>query len=131
MIKAIRRVFVIINFKALFVTIAAVASTYLCQRYGLKADLPLTLIATAVIFPIVFSISGAYKRREVALGYYGSIKAHGRAVFFAARDWLENPGEDVLNEAKQRLGDLLKTIRQLLVDPIENMMKSSGANICV
>lgn len=121
MIKAIRRVFVIIDLKALIVTIAAVASTYLCQRYGLKADLPLTLIATAVIFPIVFSISGAYKRRETALAYYGSIKAHGRAIFFAARDWLDNPGKDVLYEAKQRMGDLLTAIRQLLMDPTETM----------
>jgi hypothetical protein len=48
------------------VAATAVASTYLCGRFGLLAEFPLTLIATAVVFPIVFSIGGAYKRREAA-----------------------------------------------------------------
>jgi hypothetical protein len=91
MIKTLRRFSLIINLKALLVTLAAVLSTYLCKRYGLAANLPLTLVATAVIFPIVFSISGAYKRRENALHQYGALKAHAKAIFFAVRDWLEDP----------------------------------------
>ena len=37
---------------ALIVTVLAVISTYLCRRYVLVADFPLTLLATAVVFPI-------------------------------------------------------------------------------
>ena len=65
--KVIKTVLMIINRKTLVITLLAIASTYFCRRYNFIADFPLTLIATAVIFPIVFSISGAYKRREVAL----------------------------------------------------------------
>ncbi len=78
--KKLRQVLIIINFKTVIITVLAVVSTYLCRRFGVIADFPMTLIATAVVFPIVFSISGAYKRRENALAKYSSIKAHGRAI---------------------------------------------------
>lgn len=114
MAKLLRRVFLIINLKALLVTAAALASTYLCRRYGLQADLPLTLVATAVVFPIVFSISGAYKRRENALHHYGSLKAHGRALFFAVRDWLDDPDAALLERARRQVGGLMESCRTLL-----------------
>jgi hypothetical protein len=98
-----------------------VGSTYLCDRFQLTTELPLTLIATAVIFPIVFSISGAYKRREHALAEYGSIKAHGRAIYFVTRDWLDNPGDEVLQKSKQLLGDFLLACRELFMKPIDQM----------
>ena len=78
---------IIITRKTIIVTALAVLSTYLCRRFGLIADFPMTLVATAVVFPIVFSIGGAYKRRENALARYGSLKAHGRAIYLATRDW--------------------------------------------
>ncbi|MCP4641279.1 MAG: hypothetical protein GY851_12630 [bacterium] len=124
--ETIRRFVVIINGKALLVTIAAVLSTALCERFGLIADLPLTLIATAVVFPLVFSISGAYKRRENALTYYSSIKAHGKAIFFATRDWLEDPDEETLRKARELLGDVVRACRTLFVEPIESMPKNEA-----
>jgi hypothetical protein len=108
MVASIRTIFLILNLKTLIVATFAVASTYRCRRYGLIADFPLTLIATAVVFPIVFSISGAYKRRECALDEYGSMKAHGRAIYFASRDWLEQSAPARLDKVSQEPGDLLK-----------------------
>ncbi|MHC4216214.1 MAG: hypothetical protein ACYSWP_22915, partial [Planctomycetota bacterium] len=119
--KVIKTVLMIINRKTLVITILAIASTYLCRRYNFTADFPLTLIATAVIFPIVFSISGAYKRREVALREYGNIKAHGRALYFAARDWLEESDADTQNQIKDLLGTLLADSRRLFAVPISEM----------
>ena len=84
--KKIKQILILINLKTIVVTSLAVASTYLCRRFDITADFPMTLIATAVVFPIVFSIGGAYKRRENALTKYSSIKAHGRAIYFATRD---------------------------------------------
>ena len=86
--RYLRRLAVVVNGKAVILSALAVGSMLVCRRYDLTADFPLTLIATADIFPIVFSIGGAYKRREAALDKYGGIKAHGRAIYFAARDWL-------------------------------------------
>ena len=76
----------IFTYNTLIVVILSVISTYVCIYYELYADFPLTLIGIAVVFPIVFSIGGAYARREKALNYYGGLKAYGRATFFASRD---------------------------------------------
>jgi hypothetical protein len=52
----------------------AVASTYICLYFELYADFSLALIGIAVVFPIVFSINSAYKRREVALNHYATLR---------------------------------------------------------
>ena len=65
--KWLKSLRLIIGVHTLVITLLAVASTWLCLRYEIIANFPLTLIGTAIIFPIVFSISGAYKRRESAL----------------------------------------------------------------
>jgi len=112
---------ILVNRKAFIVAGLAVLSTALCLRYGVTADFPLTLIAIAIVFPIVFSIGGAYKRREAALDDYASLKAHGRAIYFAARDWPETTDAATLTEARKRLGNLLGACRTLFTQPPETM----------
>ena len=65
---------------SLIIGLLSCLSTFICLYYKLYADFSLTLIGIAVVFPIVFSINGAYKRREVALNLYGTLKAHGRSL---------------------------------------------------
>ncbi|MDP6358961.1 MAG: hypothetical protein QF473_27830 [Planctomycetota bacterium] len=84
------------------------------------ADYPLTLIATAIISPIVFSINGACKRREVALGKYSASKAQGKAIYFATRDWLEEPSQETLDKTRTLLGNLLYACKNLFSNGIEN-----------
>ena len=121
--KKLKQILIIINLKTIIITILAVVSTYLCRRFGITANFPMTLIATAVVFPIVFSISGAYKRRENALAKYSSIKAHGRAIYFAARDWLENTDDEIQGRVRNLLGDLLVACRSLFLKPPEEMQE--------
>jgi len=125
--KSLKQILVIINLKTLIVTVLAVLSTWLCRRYEFTAQFPMTLIATAVVFPIVFSIGGAYKRREQALTRYSSIKAHGRAIYFAARDWIDDTDEDLLGRARELLGELLDSVRHLLAHPVEEMEENEAA----
>ena len=56
----------IIDRQTLGVTVLAMLSTYLCLELGLVIDLPLELVGIA----IVFSISGAFQRRETALAEF-------------------------------------------------------------
>ncbi len=102
--KFLKSMLLIFNFKSIIVILLAMASTYACILFDYKANFPLTLVGIAVVFPIVFSISGAYKRREDALKLYGTIKAHGRALYFASRDWV--PDED--DKYQEKLKELLK-----------------------
>jgi hypothetical protein len=104
-----------------FVMALALASTHLCLRFQIEAELPLALVATAIIFPIVFSIGGAYKRRENALGAYGSMKAHGRVIYFAARDWIAEPDPLLLKQVREGLLALFSAAREFFEAPLEEM----------
>lgn len=119
--KTLKKVAIIINLKTVIITAFAVLSTYVCGRFNVSAEFPMALIATAVVFPIVFSIGGAYKRRENALTKYSSIKAHGRAIYFASRDWLEKTDDEVQGKAKQLMGELLIACRTLFACPVSEM----------
>ncbi|MDH5398357.1 MAG: hypothetical protein OEX02_09435 [Cyclobacteriaceae bacterium] len=86
--KIFRSLYLIINYKTFIVTILASASTWLCDYYDIKADFPLTLIGIAIVFPVVFSIDSAFKRRERTLALLGDFKAHLVSIFLATRDWI-------------------------------------------
>ena len=108
-------------------SLLAVISTWLSIEFDLLADYPLTIISTAIIFPIVFSIGGAYKRREVALDEYGSIKAHGRALYFAVSDWLENPPQELKDELKTHLQKLLNSCKHVFNNPVNELEENEKA----
>ncbi len=91
------------------------------------ADYPLTLFATAIIFPIVFSINGAYKRREIALMKYSSLKAHAKAIYFVTRDCLEKPTDATLKEAKDTIRGLFLAYQNLLVNRVCDVRKNEEA----
>jgi hypothetical protein len=126
-LRQLKRVTAIINLKSLAVAGLAVLSMLVCRRYGLEAGFPLTLVATAVVFPIVFSINGAYKRREAALVDYGEIKAHGRAIYFAARDWLAERDPALEAEFRELLGGFLRDCRDLFTHPVAEMEAAERA----
>lgn len=111
----------ILNGKSLLIVLLAMLSTFICLKAGIAADFPLTMISTAIVFPIVFSIGHAYKRRENALDDYGTIKAHGRAIYFAARDWLPERDEDRLRHIERVLADLLHGCRDMFKGSINEM----------
>jgi hypothetical protein len=90
--KTLRNFIRIIDGHTITVTILAVASTFLCGRVGMAADIPTGLIGIAIIFPIVFSINAAYRRREEALKSFASLKSHSCCHLLCtqglgAREW--------------------------------------------
>ncbi|MGP1353300.1 MAG: hypothetical protein ACTS1Z_08250 [Parasphingopyxis sp.] len=114
----------VIDMRSLLVAGLAVLSTWFCLRYGITGNFPLTLIATAIVFPIVFAIGHAFKRREKALDDYGIIKAHGRALYFAARDWMPKRDDSLLRDIERTLGTLLVAIRDMLKSPVSDLEQS-------
>jgi len=81
----------VVNLQSLIVAGLSVSITLLCRHFGIVADIPTSLIGIAVVFPIVFSIQAAYRRREEGLRFFSSMKSHAMALFFAHRDWLPKP----------------------------------------
>lgn len=118
-VQTLRTLSQVVNLKSLLISALAVLSTWLCLRLDIVADFPLTLIATAIVFPLVFSISTAYTRREKALEEYGSIKAHGRALYLAARDWAVNSPRARRDSVKATLKELLLACRDMFTNPVQ------------
>jgi len=127
--KFLKSLKLIFNLKSLIVIIFAGASTWACIHYDYKANFPLTLVGIAVVFPIVFSISGAYKRREDALKLYGSIKAHGRALYFASRDWVPDADDKYQEKMKGLLSELFSGLRAYFQTNAPDEMLEKEKNI--
>lgn len=77
----------IVDYQTWLITGLSLFVVFLCRQLEFIVDLPTTLIGIAVVFPLVFSINSAYRRREDALRAFASLKAHGMALVYAHREW--------------------------------------------
>lgn len=125
--RYLKRVLLIVDHRTLLVTMLSVFGTYLCLHYKWVANFPLTLIATAIVFPIVFSIGSAYKRRETALQNYGEIKANGYSIYLATRDWLVPAQPQSQEKVRVLLHETMDHIRHMLIEPVESLRSNEIA----
>lgn len=109
--KVLRSLYLIINYKTFIVTILAIASTWVCNHYGIKAEFPLTVIGIAIVFPVVFSIDSAYKRREKALAMLADFKAHLLSIYYGSRDWLDAEDKVFKARVKEHLQGIYDSLR--------------------
>ncbi len=91
----------------------AVLSTLLCSYYSLQADFPLTIIGIAIVFPVVFSIDSAYKRRERTLMLLSDFKAHVNAIFMASQQWIAPANKEIEHEVKNDLISVFEALKHL------------------
>lgn len=127
MMGGLSGIFLIVNFKSVWLSALAVLSTYLSIYHGITAEFPLTLVLTAVVFPIVFSIDAAYKRREAALDHYADIKAHVKALYLAVRDWQDTATETDIAQCKSLLMKFFESSRVLFTSPVSAMRENEKA----
>jgi len=103
-VKTIKDFIRILDRHTFLITILSLLSTGLCRYFDFRVDIPTELIGIAVIFPLVFSISGAYKQREDVLAAFASLRAHAIALYYAHRDW---PRETTLKKSGSKLVERL------------------------
>lgn len=109
----LRQFFRIFDFQVLLISVLAVIATHYCIAYSIHSDLPSSLVAVAIVFPIVFSIGAAYQRREEALQSLASLRAGIASIYFAHRDWIKN-GESHAERAREMGMRLYDSIREAL-----------------
>lgn len=112
--RVLRSFFLIINYKTLIVTALSLLATYICVENKWYADFPVMLVSVAIVFPVVFSIDSAYKRRENALKHLSDFKSHAIAIYFAARDWQTAEAHDLKDKIKVLLREMFITTREML-----------------
>ncbi len=107
--KTLKNFLKIVDHHTLIITALAFLTTFIARKLGILFEIPTNLIGIAIIFPIVFSISGAYRRRENALQQFATIKGHAAALYYAHRDWLP---QDLDGIHSQRGADLVHELLQ-------------------
>ena len=122
--KRLQRIFLILDLQTLIISSLAVASTAICIHFKYEADFPLTLVATSIVFPIVFSIGGAYKRREAALKEYAAIKGYLRAIYFVSRDWLDQPKQENVDQMRDIIQDFFNNFRTMFTGATSELRKN-------
>lgn len=116
-----QRLIFIINKRTLLVGTLAIVSTWLCDTYDIRANFSVTFLLTAVIFPVVFSIHSAYERREKALKEYAVLKANGRSMYLALRDWPDKSRDKSLATLRGLLQEFMENFVRLITDDHANL----------
>jgi predicted membrane chloride channel (bestrophin family) len=106
MVKILRDFLRIISLQTFVIIALSLAATAVCIWQEIYIELPTALIAIAIVFPIVFSINAAYRRREEALNHFASLKGNAVSLFYAHRDWL--PKENHVH--KERMKTLIERL---------------------
>ncbi|MBT8325668.1 MAG: hypothetical protein KJO96_10245 [Winogradskyella sp.] len=57
------------------VLVLSVVITYACYLFNVRFNIDLTLLSIAIIFPLVFSIRGSFRRRENAMEHLSEFKS--------------------------------------------------------
>lgn len=126
--KTLRSIYLIINYKTIIVTVLSLISTWLCMRYNIVADFPLTLVGIAIVFPVVFSIDSAYDRRERALQQLADFEAHLTALNIATRDWMNIEDKEFVGRFKDNLVELYASLRDFFVGEDHDNSKEALIN---
>lgn len=100
--------------------LVSLGSAHACITYNVKAEFPFYLISIAIVFPIVFSIDSAYKRREHALQFYADLKGHALSLYLAIREWGDVYDKNLSTEYRKDIGELFHMISATFMkDPKE------------
>jgi len=108
------RYLIIINFRTLITLLLSVMVPFIAYEFEVVYNIDLTLMSIAIIFPLVFTIRGAFRRREKALEHLSRFRASLRTVesFFLASkmsDELKSESERKIQELNDALFNHLNT----------------------
>lgn len=95
--------------------IISIVVTYLSIHFNLGYNVDLTLLSIAIVFPLVFNIRGAFRRREKALQHLSQFRAALKTTYFYLQMSVSLPDED-----KKKLEDILEKISDETVIHLRN-----------
>ena len=109
--KTLRNFLYIVELNTLVVPMLSMICTFLCRKINFIFEIPTNLVGIAVIFPLVFSIASAYKRREQALRSFALLKSSLASLHLAYRNCLDMDG----NHTKEH-AHMVQNLLESLVD---------------
>ena len=109
------RYLIIINHRTLLTLILSILMPLLAYYFEVIYNIDLTLLSIAIIFPLVFTIRGAFRRREKALEHLSRFRASLKTVINIFQSSAKIPQEEkdratlILHAVGNNLFDHLKT----------------------
>ena len=100
------RYLTILNYRTLFALLISFLIPFVAYKYEIIYDIDLTLISIAIIFPLVFTIRGAFRRREKALEHLSLFRASLQTV------------QNIISSSKLESEDIKQVIT--LIDKVNN-----------
>jgi len=101
----------IFDWSAVVVVCLSIGLTVLCMRQAWATDMPLTLLAAGIVFPISFLIANAASRRERTLLDVASLKASLVCFYSITRDW-----NSAFTHSKRNYANDCRAIMRALVE---------------
>ena len=107
--------FSIINRRTLITLLISIIVPFVCFQNEIVYNVDLTLISIAIIFPLVFTIRGAFRRREKALEHLSRFRTGISIVYYLINDGdkagkrLKDEGTKLLENISNNFINYLKT----------------------
>lgn len=103
----IRQYLSIIDYRTFLVIIISIAVTFLCYEFDIVYSVDLTLLSIAIIFPLVFTIRGSFRRREKALEHLSEFRSTLKTVkyFFMINPELSDDDKNKVNAILYNIND--------------------------
>jgi hypothetical protein len=115
------RYLTIINYRTLITLLLSLLIPYIAYEFNMIYDVDLTLISIAIIFPLVFTIRGAFRRREKALEHLSRFRASLKTV-----ENLINMSEALNSEEKNEIMKLISQTNHGLYDYLTTSSEDSS-----
>lgn len=105
------RYLAIINHRTLITLLLSLLVPYSAYNFEIIYNIDLTLISIAIIFPLVFAIRGAFKRREKALEFLSLHRAAIKTISY----YFINSAK-LTDEAKKEINEILNDLSNSFLD---------------
>lgn len=111
---------IIINHRTWIALTVGILTILLCFTYSIQFDLDLTLISIAIIFPLVFTIRGSFRRREKALEHLSEFRAALKTV-----NYFMKSSKRLQPEHKEAIGLILVDVSAKVMGHLKNNLKET------
>ena len=108
--------FIIINSRTLLTFIISLTVPFFAYKLNISYNIDLTLISIAIIFPVVFTVRGAFRRREKALEHISRFRGSMLTL------------ENLFDENTKMEDDKKKTIAKILIDTSDKLVDHLSKN---
>ena len=126
--KKIKGLTAVINFRVFIVTITTLIAFYLCHTYELKIFVDFNVISIAIVFPLVFTITGAYQKRQDALKLLSDYRANLVGISDYFKTVYKMPKENI-KKFNSLLSSVSNSLYEMLTDKSQKTSVQEIRNI--